>query len=67
MKMYFQFLEAKNQHRIAGPEDAGFLFLLRQAVLLALKDEGHIRYTQLRQAEEALGREYPAQIRRDDD
>ena len=44
----------ENDRRITEEADAGFLYLLHNAVLLALKEAGRLNETQYRYAEEEL-------------
>ena len=44
----------ENDRRITEEQDAKFLYLLQNAVLLALKEAGRLNETQYRYAEEEL-------------
>lgn len=57
MKMCFRITDVVNQHPIAGDTDGSFLFLIKLAVLMALREQGNMTEMQLRHAEELLHRQ----------
>lgn len=50
--------QIRNSHPITKDTDSAFLLLLRQALLLALQEQGHLTAAQYRHAEERLRRQY---------
>lgn len=54
MRMWFRSVGVDNDHRITMQTDRDFILLFQRALLLGLKDAGHITIMQHRQAEEVL-------------
>lgn len=57
MKMYFKPMEIINDHKISHAADLDFLFLLQQAALMGLRENGILNEMQFREAEGLLYRQ----------
>lgn len=63
MRMTFKSIVFNNYHQISKQTECDFIFHFQRAVLLELKEAGHLNEMQYRQAEATLLEQYRANIR----